>query len=95
MKKQEALTNDEHSSCPASTCPVLVGTELSIGLVLVGFGSGLRLDFEKFRASIGPDAVEKLKFSMSDMLFAITDCVNMAVRNWCDCEWVKLIFLFI
>ena len=44
----------------------------------------------------------KSKFSVSDGAFRgwwnqtkRTPCINIVVRNWCDCGWVKLIFFFI
>ena len=58
--------------------------------------------FKNCRASIGPDAGAKSRFSVSNMAFAIdgikrkkkTPCINIAVRNWRDCGWVKLVFFF-
>ena len=47
------------------------------------------------RASIGSDAGAKSRFSVSDRVFAIADCINVVIRNWCDCGWLKLIFVCI
>ena len=61
----------------------------------VGFGPGTGLDFDKLPGFNRPDAGAKSRFSANDRVFAIADCINVAVRNWCDCGWAKLIFFFI
>ena len=49
------------------------------------------------RDSIGPDVAAKSRFSVSDGVFAIDGIKqrkhleNIAVCDWCECGWVKLI----
>ena len=37
------------------------------------------------RASIRPDTGAKLRFSVSDRVFTIAVCINIAVSSWCNC----------
>ena len=47
-------------------------------------------------ASAGPEAEAKSILSVSDEVFAIAGIKqNIAVCNWCDCGWLKIIFFFI
>ena len=77
----------------------MADTELSIGLALFGSGSGQAWILKKCRASIGPNAGAKARFSVNDRVFAIArieqPSINIAVCNWSDCGWVKLNFFFI
>ena len=65
----------------------LVSTESSIVLRLVGSSSGRARIWilKNCRASMGPDAGAKLRFAVSDRVFAIADCINIAVCKWCNC----------
>ena len=41
------------------------------------------------QASIGQNARAKLRFLVSERVFAIAHCINIAVRSWYDCKWVR------
>ena len=51
-----------------------------------------RLGLQNYQASIRPNDGAKIEIFQCGNKAKRTPCLNIALCNWCDCEWVKLIF---